>query len=138
MGSALCTGMGIALSNTAHLVCSPDRPSGAERFLPDWRTETVNTLAHGILVDYAFDRFPILADVLRELDPEGVSIPYLVSGGTDGRHFAQLGIRTYGFTPVTLPDGFDGWATIHDADERIPAAALDFGTEAIFRALQRL
>ena len=83
-------------------------------------------------------RFPILAGVLRELDPEGVSIPYLVSGGTDGRHFAQLGIRTYGFTPVTLPDGFDGWATIHDADERIPAAALDFGTEAIFRALQRL
>ena len=83
-------------------------------------------------------RFPILAGVLRELDPEGVSIPYLVSGGTDGRHFAQLGIRTYGFTPVTLPDGFDGWATIHDADERIPAAALDFGTKAIFRALQRL
>ena len=83
-------------------------------------------------------RFPVLAEVLTELDPEGVSIPYLVSGGTDGRHFAKLGIRTYGFTPVTLPDGFDGWATIHDADERIPAAALDFGTEAIFRAVQRL
>jgi acetylornithine deacetylase/succinyl-diaminopimelate desuccinylase-like protein len=82
--------------------------------------------------------FDVLAEIVRELDPEGVPVPYLVSGGTDGRHFAKLGINTYGFTPVTLPAGFDAWATIHDADERIPAAALDFGTEAIFRAIQRL
>jgi acetylornithine deacetylase/succinyl-diaminopimelate desuccinylase-like protein len=82
--------------------------------------------------------FQVLADIVRELDPDGVPVPYLVSGGTDGRHFAKLGISTYGFTPVTLPAGFDAWATIHDADERIPAAALDFGTEAIFRAIQRL
>lgn len=83
-------------------------------------------------------RFEVLADILRELDPEAVPVPFLVSGGTDGRHFAKLGIKTYGFTPVTLPAGFDGWATIHDADERIPAAALDFGTEAILRAMQRV
>jgi acetylornithine deacetylase/succinyl-diaminopimelate desuccinylase-like protein len=82
--------------------------------------------------------FGVLADIIRELDPEGIPVPYLVSGGTDGRHFAKLGINTYGFTPVTLPSGFDAWATIHDADERIPADALDFGTEAIFRAIQRL
>ncbi len=82
--------------------------------------------------------FQVLADIIRELDPDGVPLPYLVSGGTDGRHFAKLGISTYGFTPVTLPAGFDAWTTIHDADERIPAAALDFGTEAIFRAIQRL
>ena len=83
-------------------------------------------------------RFEALAGVLRELDPEGVPVPYLVSGGTDGRHFAKLGIATYGFTPVNLPDGFDAWATIHDADERIPAAAVEFGAEAIFRALSRV
>jgi acetylornithine deacetylase/succinyl-diaminopimelate desuccinylase-like protein len=82
--------------------------------------------------------FGVLADIIRELDPDGVPVPYLVSGGTDGRHFAKLGISTYGFTPVTLPAGFDGWATIHDADERIPAEALAFGSEAIFRAIQRL
>ncbi|MDQ6919291.1 MAG: M20/M25/M40 family metallo-hydrolase [Candidatus Dormibacteraeota bacterium] len=82
--------------------------------------------------------FDVLAGIIRELDPDGVPLPYLVSGGTDGRHFAKLGINTYGFTPVTLPPGFDAWATIHDADERIPAAALEFGSEAIFRAIQRL
>ena len=83
-------------------------------------------------------RFEVLAGVLKELDPAAVPIPSLVTGGTDGRHFAKLGIATYGFTPVLLPPGFDAWAVIHDADERIPADALDFGTEAIFRAIQRL
>jgi acetylornithine deacetylase/succinyl-diaminopimelate desuccinylase-like protein len=83
-------------------------------------------------------RFDVLAEILKELDPEGVALPYLVSGGTDGRHFAKLGIRTYGFTPVMLPADFEPWRTIHDADERIPASGLDFGSEAIFRAIQRL
>jgi len=80
----------------------------------------------------------VLGDILRELDPSANPIPWLVSGGTDGRHFAKLGIPTYGFTPVTIPAGLDAWSTIHDADERIPVEALDFGTEAIFRAIQRL
>ena len=83
-------------------------------------------------------RFEVLAGILKELDPEAVPVPALVTGGTDGRHFAKLGIATYGFTPVVLPAGFDAWATIHDADERIPVDALEFGTEAIFRAVQRL
>jgi hypothetical protein len=58
--------MGIALSGTAHLFCTPERPSGVSGFDPAWRTENVATLAKGILVDYAFDRFPILADALEE------------------------------------------------------------------------
>jgi acetylornithine deacetylase/succinyl-diaminopimelate desuccinylase-like protein len=83
-------------------------------------------------------RFEVLAEILKELDPIAVPLPSLVTGGTDGRHFAKLGIATYGFTPAVLPAGFDAWGTIHDADERIPADALDFGAEAIFRAIQRL
>lgn len=35
-------------------------------FPPDWRTETVRALAHGIRTDGAFDRMPILADALEE------------------------------------------------------------------------
>jgi acetylornithine deacetylase/succinyl-diaminopimelate desuccinylase-like protein len=37
-----------------------------------------------------------------------------------------------------MPPGFDGWSTIHDADERIPVDALEFGTEAIYRALLQI
>jgi acetylornithine deacetylase/succinyl-diaminopimelate desuccinylase-like protein len=81
--------------------------------------------------------FETLGGVLLELDPEGVPIPLLMAGVTDARLFARLGIQTYGFTPMNLPTGFNFWSTIHSADERVPADAIEFGTEAIHRALQR-
>jgi acetylornithine deacetylase/succinyl-diaminopimelate desuccinylase-like protein len=81
--------------------------------------------------------FDMLAGVLRELDPEGVPMPLLQGGVTDARFFAQLGIQTYGFIPMRLPDDFPILQIVHAADERIPVAALDFGTEAVSRALQR-
>jgi acetylornithine deacetylase/succinyl-diaminopimelate desuccinylase-like protein len=81
--------------------------------------------------------FDMLAGVLRELDPEGIPMPLLQAGVTDARFFAQLGIQTYGFIPMRLPDDFPILKIVHAADERIPAAALDFGTEAVSRALQR-
>jgi acetylornithine deacetylase/succinyl-diaminopimelate desuccinylase-like protein len=81
--------------------------------------------------------FETLGGVLRELDPEGVPIPLLMAGVTDGRLFARLGIQTYGFTPMNLPSDFNFWATVHNADERVPASAIEFGTEAIHRAIQR-
>jgi acetylornithine deacetylase/succinyl-diaminopimelate desuccinylase-like protein len=83
-------------------------------------------------------QFDVLADILREADPEGIPIPLLLSGVTDGRFFARLGIQTYGFLPMRLPPDFNFAATIHAADERIPVAALEFGTQAILKALQRI
>jgi acetylornithine deacetylase/succinyl-diaminopimelate desuccinylase-like protein len=81
--------------------------------------------------------FDTLAGVLRESDPDGVPVPLLLSGVTDGRFFSRLGIQTYGFTPMTLPADFDFSRTIHAADERIPVAAVEFGTGAIYRVLGR-
>jgi acetylornithine deacetylase/succinyl-diaminopimelate desuccinylase-like protein len=81
--------------------------------------------------------FETLAGVLSELDPDGTPIPLLMAGVTDARFFAQLGIQTYGFTPMNLPPGFNFWSTVHGADERVPAKALEFGTTAIHRAMQR-
>lgn len=81
----------------------------------------------------------LLSDVLGELDRAAVpaSVPFLLPASTDARHFARLGIQTYGFTPMRLPAGFDFFSTIHAADERIPVDALDFGTEAIVRVIDR-
>jgi acetylornithine deacetylase/succinyl-diaminopimelate desuccinylase-like protein len=78
-----------------------------------------------------------LARVLRELDPEGAPMPLLMAGVTDARLFARLGIQTYGFTPMNLPSDFNFWSTIHSADERVPAEAIEFGAEAIHRVLKR-
>ena len=81
--------------------------------------------------------FDTLADVLREADPAGIPTPLLLSGVTDGRFFSRLGIQTYGFLPMQLPAKFNFTQTIHAADERIPVEAVQFGADAIFKALQR-
>jgi acetylornithine deacetylase/succinyl-diaminopimelate desuccinylase-like protein len=80
--------------------------------------------------------FELLCAVLRELEPEAVPVPAMMTGATDQRHFGQLGIRGYGYLPLRLPVDF-GQETVHAADERVPAAALDFGVEALFQVLQR-
>ena len=82
--------------------------------------------------------FDTLAGVIRELDPEGIPVPLLQVGVTDGRFFSRLGIQTYGYLPMRLPEGFAFTKLIHAADERIPVSALEFGAEAVWRAVQRL
>jgi acetylornithine deacetylase/succinyl-diaminopimelate desuccinylase-like protein len=82
--------------------------------------------------------FDVLAGILRELDPEGVPVPLLQIGVTDARFFSRLGIQTYGFLPMRLPKGLDFLSLIHAADERVPVDAIDFGVEAISRALERV
>ena len=81
--------------------------------------------------------FPLLADILRRLDPAGIPVPFMMPAVTDGRWFAQLGIQPYGFTPMTLPEDFNFQATVHAADERIPVAAIGHGTDAIYQLLVR-
>jgi len=80
--------------------------------------------------------FDELAGLLRQLDPQGIPIPYVLAGVTDARFFSRLGIQTYGFTPLKLPEDFNFISTVHTANERVPVAALDFGVQAIYRALQ--
>ena len=78
-----------------------------------------------------------LAEIFRELDPEGVPIPMLLPAVTDARHLAPLGIQTYGFMPMRIPEDFPLATLAHAADERVPVEAVGFGAEAIFRAIQR-
>lgn len=84
------------------------------------------------------DQFETLAGIIRELEPGSVPVPLLQAGVTDARFFAQLGIQNYGFLPLKLPGDFAFTGLIHAADERVPADAIEFGAEAVFRALQRL
>ena len=81
--------------------------------------------------------YDMLAAIIRETDPEGIPVPYLLSGVTDGRHFATLGIKNYGFTPLLLPDDPPLIGTVHAADERVPVEALDFGANCMYALLQR-
>ena len=79
----------------------------------------------------------MLSAILRELDPEAIPVPLLQAGVPDARFFAGLGIQTYGFLPLSLPDDFEFTKLIHAADERVPADAVRFGAEAVGRVLER-
>ena len=65
------------------------------------------------------------------LDPDGRTVPYMLSGGTDAKAFARLGIRCFGFSPLRLPPDLDFAALFHGVDERVPIDALRFGTDVL-------
>jgi acetylornithine deacetylase/succinyl-diaminopimelate desuccinylase-like protein len=81
--------------------------------------------------------FDTLADILHTADPAGIPIPYMLAGVTDGRIFAQLGIQTYGFTPMKFSSDFSFTELIHAADERVPVASIEWGAARVYEALQR-
>jgi acetylornithine deacetylase/succinyl-diaminopimelate desuccinylase-like protein len=81
--------------------------------------------------------FELLAGVIRELDPDGIPVPLLQIGVTDARFFSRVGIENYGFLPLRLPADFPFLGFVHAADERVPVEALEFGAEAVWRAVQR-
>ncbi|HXB15916.1 MAG TPA: M20/M25/M40 family metallo-hydrolase [Solirubrobacteraceae bacterium] len=81
--------------------------------------------------------FGTLSELLRELDAQAKPVPLLLPGVTDGRFFSKLGIQTYGFLPMQLPPDLRFLELIHAEDERLPTAAVEFGTGAIERLLER-
>lgn len=81
-----------------------------------------------------FDR---LAGILRELDPQARPVPMLLPAVTDGRFFSRLGIQTYGFLPMRLPEDLQFMRLIHAPNERVPVEAVEFGARAIERVLER-
>ena len=100
---------------------------------PELEVQLVGPAQHEI----DLSQLDLFASVLREADPGCIPLPYLVTGGTDARHFARLGIRTYGFLPLNNPADFNGATTIHAADERVPISALEFGARCVFEAVMR-
>ena len=77
-----------------------------------------------------------MAAALRTEDPGSRTVPYMLSGGTDAKHFAELGMRCFGFAPLRLPPDLDFASLFHGIDERVPVAALEFGDRVLERLLR--
>jgi acetylornithine deacetylase/succinyl-diaminopimelate desuccinylase-like protein len=76
-----------------------------------------------------------MTGALLSEDPGATVVPYCMSGGTDAKQFARLGMACYGFTPLVLPPGYDYYAMFHGVDERIPVTALQSGLRIMDRLL---
>ena len=120
------------------------------RFLPGYEDEFFATLAElagdGVEFEFLSKQDPwetpydgdLVAAMTRSLlaeDPEALVAPYLMSGGTDAKHFRKLGMRSYGFAPLRLPADLDFTALFHGVDERVPVDALEFGARVFDRFL---
>ena len=68
---------------------------------------------------------------LLRADPGAAVLPYCLSGGTDNKALAGLGIRGYGFAPLRLPAGLDFAPMFHGIDERVPVESLQFGARVL-------
>jgi acetylornithine deacetylase/succinyl-diaminopimelate desuccinylase-like protein len=104
-------------------LCGEDVVTEPVSHQPPWETPY-----DGALVD------AMTRSLLAE-DPDAVVAPFLMSGGTDAKHFTKLGMRSYGFTPLRLPDDLDFAALFHGVDERVPTDALLFGARVLDRLL---
>lgn len=92
----------------------------------EWITElpSYETTFDGELVD-------AMNASLLAVDPDARTVPYMLSGGTDAKHFARLGIRCFGFIPLRLPPELDFAALFHGVDERVPVDSLTFGADVL-------
>ena len=72
-----------------------------------------------------------MVGALQSHDPGAPVLPYLLSGGTDNKAMARLGIRGYGFAPLQLPPELDFPGMFHGVDERVPLDALVFGRRVL-------
>jgi acetylornithine deacetylase/succinyl-diaminopimelate desuccinylase-like protein len=123
------------------------------RFLPGYEDEFWDTLAvlagpevevtrdvhlAGIETTYDGDVAEAMTAALLAEDPGAIVAPYLMSAGTDAKHWQSLGMRCFGFTPLRLPEDLDFTALFHGVDERVPVDSLEFGARVFDRFLELL
>jgi len=80
---------------------------------------------------YDNTQFRLIKDITATLDPDITVIPMLLPGSTDARHFARIGIQTYGFLPMILPERFSFLPLVHGVNERIPVSVLTQGANSL-------
>jgi acetylornithine deacetylase/succinyl-diaminopimelate desuccinylase-like protein len=86
--------------------------------------------------DFSSPMFSAIADAVRELNPEMVTVPYMSTGATDSARLRRLGMQALGILPFPMDQ--DDEDRMHGNDERIPLASLDFGTRLIYGAIHRV
>ena len=116
------------------------------RFLPGYEDElnetirsiigpdiTIETISRDIALEVEFegDLVEAMCNAITRHDPEGIPVPYLMSGGTDNKALSELGIVGYGFSPLKLPADLDFMALFHGVDERVPISGLEFGVNVL-------
>lgn len=94
---------------------------------------TVETITRDKALEVPFegDLVDAMCNALIKEDPVAIPVPYVMSGGTDNKALADLGIIGYGFSPLKLDENFNFMAMFHGVDERVPVEGLVFGARVL-------
>ncbi len=87
-------------------------------------------------VPFEGDLVEAMCNALIKEDLVAIPVPYVMSGGTDNKALADLGIIGYGFSPLKLPEDFNFMAMFHGVDERVPVEGLVFGARVFKEFLE--
>jgi len=100
---------------------------------------TVETITRDKALEVPFegDLVEAMCNALIKEDAEAIPVPYVMSGGTDNKALADLGIIGYGFSPLKLDSDFDFMAMFHGVDERVPVEGLIFGARVLKDFLEK-
>jgi len=71
--------------------------------------------------------FRAIANAVEKNDPGSKAVPHMVTGFTDAKPLSELGIITYGFTPIKLEAGLKFTNLFHGHNERIPVEGFRWG-----------
>lgn len=117
-------------------------PGGEEELLAEVLQLLGPNLQHDVMVSAPAVEAPwehplvtAMAAALRAEDPLAHPVPFMIPAATDAKNLSTLGLKCYGFAPLLLPAGFDFAAMFHGVDERVPLAALEFGSKVLYRLL---
>jgi len=94
---------------------------------------TIETITRDKALEVPFegDLVEAMCNALIKEDSVAIPVPYVMSGGTDNKALADLGIIGYGFSPLKLDADFDFMAMFHGVDERVPVEGLVFGARVL-------
>ena len=81
--------------------------------------------------------YDVLVGTVRDHDPEGIPLPFMVPFATDAKHTATLGIPTYGFSPLRLHPDERFLERFHGVDERVGIEALRWGLPVLYDVVRR-
>jgi acetylornithine deacetylase/succinyl-diaminopimelate desuccinylase-like protein len=82
--------------------------------------------------------YETMVATLRDHDPEGIPVPFMVQFATDAKHTAALDVPTYGFSPLRFsPTGEEFLVRFHAVDERVGVDALRWGLPVLYDVVRR-
>jgi acetylornithine deacetylase/succinyl-diaminopimelate desuccinylase-like protein len=81
--------------------------------------------------------YDLLAGTLRDHDPEGIPMPVMAPFATDAKFTSELGVPTYGFSPLRLDPEERFLDRFHGVDERVSLDALRFGLPVLYDVVRR-